>query len=326
MMFCNSVPGDTNFVRRAINIAFKTADLKNKTRIAFGTKNFKLFQRDIENPHDKVHDFAHCEMRDLLTASYDPIFWLHHSYVDRVFAFWQELNTLRKFEIGKFDKMDKSLNPFHRPEYNKVRMTLENSRSQDVFDYENTFCYKYDTLTFDNMTPEEFLKKEHDQQGQKSCSGTSAQCSAMMIENNKRVIVGVIMPQLIKSDIHTYEICQDEECVPGGSVSTFGYKEDIDTEKKVSKKTHVILYDEITDLVKSIRWTADKMEARMTTNLVTGMPQPLVIVRSNEKESVLLPPKQRREDYGDLLGDIIGDYGDVQKERGVSEGGVYEVL
>ena len=39
-------------------------------------------------------------MQDLLTAAYDPIFYLHHSYVDRQLAFWQELNKLRKREIG----------------------------------------------------------------------------------------------------------------------------------------------------------------------------------------------------------------------------------
>ena len=310
------------------NIEFNTAELKNKTRNAFGTQSFKLFQRDLENPHDKVHDFAHCEMKDLLTASYDPIFWLHHNHIDRVFAFWQELNKLRKLEIGNFDQMDQSLNPFYRPEYNKVKMTLENSQSQDVFDYENTFCYKYDTLTFDNMTPEEFLQKENEHNGKTSCSLTPARCSAIRIKNNKRTIVGIIMPQLVKSDVHTYEVCQERKCVPGGYVSTFGYKEPEDTEKRVSKKSHMILYDEITELVRSMKWTAEKMEAHMTSNLVTDMPQPLIIVRFNETEIVKLGSKHKREDYGDLLGeanfgDLLGkgDYGNL-----LSEGGVYQVL
>ena len=282
-----------------------TERLKNNTRRAFGTTNFRLFQKDIENPHDEVHDFCHCEMKDLLTAAYDPIFWLHHSYIDRLFAFWQELNKLRKKEIGKFGGKTKFLDPFHWPEYNKVKITLENSQSQDVFEYKDTFCYEYDSLTFDNMTPEEFLKKENGQKGQWSCSGTPAQCSAMVTERNKRFIVGVIMPKNIKSNFHTYKVCQEKECVPGGSVSTFGYKEQEDTEKRVSKENHMVLYDEITELVKSKKWTAEKIEALMTTNLVTGMPQPLIIVRSNDKETVMLGPQQRREDYGDLLDDFI---------------------
>ena len=78
----------------------------------------------------------------------------------------------------------------------------------------------------------------------------------MVTERNKRFIVGVIMPKNIKSNFHTYKICQEKECVPGGSVSTFGYKEQEDTEKSVSKESHMVLYDEITELVKSKKWTA----------------------------------------------------------------------
>ena len=295
--------GDKMFVRRAINIEYKNCDLTNRTRMALGTINFTLFQKDIENPHDMVHDFSHCEMKDLRTASYDPLFWLHHANVDRLFSFWQKVNQLREKDIQHeiFDDMNKPLDPFHRPEHNKVKMTLENSRAKDTFDYERTFCYNYDTLTFDNMTPEEFLKKENEHKNHISCSGTSEQCSAMLIEHNKRTIVGIIVPKKVASDVHTFEICQDKECIPGGSVSTFGYKEKEISGARVSKESHRVLYTEITELVRSKKWKAEKLEAHMTTNLVEGMPQPLVIVRSNEKEIVTLGPQQKREDYGDLL-------------------------
>ena len=127
-------------------------------------------------------------MQDLLTAAYDPVFWLHHSYVDRQLAFWQEVNKLRKNEIGSFDDMDKPLDPFNRSEYNQVQMTFDNSRPKDGLDYKNKFCYEYDTLLFDNMTPEEFLEKENAKLGAKSCVGSEEQCVAIMADNMMHII------------------------------------------------------------------------------------------------------------------------------------------
>ena len=319
MTFYNSAPGDINFVRRAKNVEFNTAGLKNKTRRSFGTNSFKLFNRDVENPHDEVHDYAHCEMRDLLTASYDPIFWLHHNNIDRVFSFWQELNILRKNTIGNFPDMDKSMDPFHRSEYNNVKMTLDNSLAKEVFDYKTTFCYRYDTLTFDNLTPKEFLKEEN-KQADKPCALTPGRCSAQRIKHNRRTIVGVIMPNGIKSEFHTYEICHEKVCVPGGTVATFGYKEQKDTAKTVSKKTHRVMYDEITELVVSLKWTPFKISAHMTSNFVKDIPQPLVIIRQDVKEMIMLGPEMNREDYGDLIEVPAGDYG-----ASLAKGGVFQV-
>ena len=157
----------------------------------------------------------------------------------------------------------------------------------------------------DNMTPEEFQKKEETQES-KMCTGSAADCEALDMKRNERLRVGMIMPKNIKSNLHEFQICRDKDCVPGGSIATYGYKDQADTEKRVSKESHVILYDDVTDLVKSKGWTAEKLEAQMTSSPVTGMPQPLVIVRNeNEKEIVRLGPKQRIEDYGDLLDDYV---------------------
>ena len=225
-------------------------------------------------------------MQDLLTAAYDPIFYLHHSFVDRQLAFWQELNTLRKHEIGTFDDMDKPLDPFNRSEYNQVKMTLENNRPKDGFDYKSKFCYEYDSLTFDNMTPEEFLEKEN---------------SLNETENTKHIKAGIIMPKNINSKGHTFKICQAEDCEPGIPEYTFGYKDQEDTEKAVNQKSHSILYDDITDIVRFHGWKAEEMEIHMTSTFLTGLPPPLIIIREGEKETALLGQGRNREDYGDLL-------------------------
>ena len=47
--------GDTKFVRRAINIEFDTANLKSKTTSAFLAATFEEFQKDVTEPHNKLH-------------------------------------------------------------------------------------------------------------------------------------------------------------------------------------------------------------------------------------------------------------------------------
>ena len=128
------------FVRRAINIAFDTAFLKNKTRTVFGSKTYTNFQNIIIEPHNKVHVHAQCDMESPLAADYDPILWLLHSYADRQFAFWQEVNKLRntytKKEIENFEDMGKLLNPFYKPEYNQVRdERIIKKGSEEILEY-----------------------------------------------------------------------------------------------------------------------------------------------------------------------------------------------
>jgi tyrosinase len=39
-------------------------------------------------PHDQVHDMVGGAMGDPVTAGYDPIFWLHHANIDRLWEVW----------------------------------------------------------------------------------------------------------------------------------------------------------------------------------------------------------------------------------------------
>ena len=47
------------------------------------------FQALFENAHDAVHDWVGGTMGVLATAAYDPVFWAHHTMVDRVWYLWQ---------------------------------------------------------------------------------------------------------------------------------------------------------------------------------------------------------------------------------------------
>ncbi len=81
----------------------------------------------VENIHNLVHNAVggHGHMSDIATSAFDPIFWLHHTNIDRLFAMWQAINpqsyvapTLNA--VGSYaeprgfvDTGDSSLLPFH---------------------------------------------------------------------------------------------------------------------------------------------------------------------------------------------------------------------
>lgn len=45
--------------------------------------------RRLEALHDNIHGWVGGEMRDPSWAAYDPLFWAHHSMVDRLWRIWQ---------------------------------------------------------------------------------------------------------------------------------------------------------------------------------------------------------------------------------------------
>ena len=50
---------------------------------------FKIFN-DLENVHNGVHRWIYGNMALLSTSVFDPIFWLHHVFVDMVWEHFRE--------------------------------------------------------------------------------------------------------------------------------------------------------------------------------------------------------------------------------------------
>jgi tyrosinase len=46
------------------------------------------FQNDLESPHGTVHIAIGGNMQDVYTAGQDPVFWLHHANIDRLWEAW----------------------------------------------------------------------------------------------------------------------------------------------------------------------------------------------------------------------------------------------
>ena len=121
--------------------------------------DFCEFEVHYEVLHNTIHSWlggpsVH-SMSSLDFAAYDPVFFLHHSNLDRLWAIWQELQRYRNLEYNTAScakkYMDKPMRPFSNTTANNDRFTLINSRPNDVFDYQNVLHYKYDTLSFSGL-------------------------------------------------------------------------------------------------------------------------------------------------------------------------------
>jgi tyrosinase len=54
-----------------------------------GNRDFFTFQTQLESLHDGVHVWVGGTMGDISVAAYDPVFWAHHTMIDRVWSLWQ---------------------------------------------------------------------------------------------------------------------------------------------------------------------------------------------------------------------------------------------
>ncbi|GLC38351.1 hypothetical protein PLESTB_001267400 [Pleodorina starrii] len=78
-------------------------------------------QWSLEQPHNMLHNACDFPMSDVPFAAFHPIFWLHHSNVDRLYeAFLKHTRKIGLNPEGQFSKCDQEwfsrpLSPFHHP-------------------------------------------------------------------------------------------------------------------------------------------------------------------------------------------------------------------
>lgn len=71
---------------------------------AMAAVNYDDFTQALENLHNAVHVWVGGEMVDQRFAGWDPLFWAHHTMVDRLWALWQIDNSgdnPRQEHLGK---------------------------------------------------------------------------------------------------------------------------------------------------------------------------------------------------------------------------------
>jgi tyrosinase len=94
--------------------------LEGQVRKAQARTTYAAYSAALENPHNGLHGWVGGTMGIIPYAAYDPIFWAHHTNIDRLWALWQ-LNNHPTFPPSF---LDRALPPFPMT----VRQTLDVSR------------------------------------------------------------------------------------------------------------------------------------------------------------------------------------------------------
>ena len=53
-------------------------------------EDFEDFSAQLEDLHNRVHVWVGGTMSEIPVAAFDPLFWAHHTMIDRIWALWQQ--------------------------------------------------------------------------------------------------------------------------------------------------------------------------------------------------------------------------------------------
>ena len=129
--------------------------------------------------------------------------------------------------------------------------------------------------------------------------------------NFVKVYVGVVMPRAESSGVYAFNLCQNDDCVKSGKVSTFGdtgLHTELQPGKVVDKKKFHIVEVGVTDVMVKEGWSFKKpLEAKMIDKVMKNLPEPVVIIKKLGKgrkvisSEVKFSPKEKPERYGNLV-------------------------
>jgi tyrosinase len=92
-------------------------------------------------PHGWGHNGIGSVMGDVYTSPGDPVFWLHHAFIDRNFRIWQNADRSRVSNIDGTDiggnrlTLDTTVNVYDMRPTVRIRDLLDTTS--------NMLCYKY---------------------------------------------------------------------------------------------------------------------------------------------------------------------------------------
>jgi tyrosinase len=91
--------------------------------------------------HAWGHNGIGAVMSDTWASPADPVFWLHHGFIDRNFRIWQNKDSSR---VNNIDGTDKGGNPLTLDTTVNVYDIRPTVRIRDILDTTSTtLCYKY---------------------------------------------------------------------------------------------------------------------------------------------------------------------------------------
>ena len=109
--------------------------------------DFSEFSKSIEEEsHTWVHMGLKCAMKWVEITAYDPVFWMHHAFVDKIFATWQLMDRFDKRKQSFEDLVSPgSFQPFNNRTYNDF-FDITNIPAIETWDYRENLSYGYDYL------------------------------------------------------------------------------------------------------------------------------------------------------------------------------------
>ncbi|RMZ79372.1 hypothetical protein DV738_g3367, partial [Chaetothyriales sp. CBS 135597] len=149
---------------------------------------------NIENVHNNIHGSigGYGHMSDPTVAGFDPIFWLHHTNIDRQLALWQALypdsyvepavnNYGSSYIIrGSTDTITTPLAPFHDTDDGSSMWTSDGVRSLA------TFRYSYPELPYWSLSREELQANVRNAVNQLYNPGSAAQRKRSTVKSARR--------------------------------------------------------------------------------------------------------------------------------------------
>ena len=101
--------------------------------------NIVQFCDKVSEVHGKIHNGFACRLYGTEQSAYDPIFYLHHSFVEKIFIDWQKRNP-RPPKILSRTHIQR---PFNDRNFNKYAEFTRITDRQS-WDYKRNLCYCYD--------------------------------------------------------------------------------------------------------------------------------------------------------------------------------------
>lgn len=92
-------------------------------------------------PHAYGHNGIGAVMQDTWASPADPVFWLHHAFIDRNYRIWQNADRAR---VGYVDGTDIRGTPLTLDTSVNVYGIRPDVRIRDILDTQgDTLCYRY---------------------------------------------------------------------------------------------------------------------------------------------------------------------------------------
>ncbi|XP_035826072.1 hemocyanin 2 [Aplysia californica] len=178
-------------------------DIAKQVLLALEQDDFCTFEVQYEIAHNFIHALVggseQFSMASLQYTAFDPIFFLHHSNTDRLWAIWQALQKYRGKPYNTANcaigQLRNPLSPFSlTSDINPDPVTREHSIPFQAFDYRSSFHYDYDNLEFNGLTVPQL---------------------ARVLEQNKaedRVFAGFMLHGIQQSALIKFYICKGDDC------------------------------------------------------------------------------------------------------------------